>query len=156
MASPPLQIPEGNPSESSNSYSDSPIHQKSIQKRKFEDLEVDEDEFSDILSQISQDFEDTYPSTQVEHRYTPEPSGRLARAPHFSIGWHHVALTSSKRATVCSQGCATLFRSGVSSLRGLSPLSSRMLFNWFQACALLVARRWQYNDARCRIFGYIL
>ena len=71
MSRPPVQIPEGNPSETSNSSSDSPIHPNPVQKHKFADLEVDEDEFSDILSQISQDFEDTVPPTQVGNGQTP-------------------------------------------------------------------------------------
>ena len=38
------------------------------------EIEVDEDEFSDILSQVSQDFEDTCPPTQVGQSQAPEPS----------------------------------------------------------------------------------
>ena len=83
MYRPPLQIPDGNPSETSNSSSDSPIHPNPVQKRKFEDLEVDEDEFSDILSQISQNFEDTCPPTQAGYGYAPEPS-ELAQSSTFS------------------------------------------------------------------------
>ena len=83
MSRPSLQIPEGNPSETSNSSVDSPIHPSSVQKRKFGDLEVDEDEFSDILSQISQDFEDTCPPTQAGHGHTPEPP-ELAQSSTFS------------------------------------------------------------------------